>query len=149
MASRVGAELSRIGKSGAARLKTNMAAFNAEVTRFAEKLLPRQLVVFHKKLVLQAMKGIVTKTPVDTGRARGNWQVTVGAPAVGIVDGIDKQIKTGRAIAMRALAGLRPFTIVWITNNLPYIVSLEGGWSDQAPIGMVAVTIAEMQTMFQ
>ena len=149
MANLLHAELRRIGKSGAARLKTNMAAFNAELRAFTDKMLPRELVVFHKRLILQALDSIVKMTPVDTGRAKGNWQVTIGSPASGILDRTDKAGNTTIAIGRSQIVGLRPFSIVWITNNLPYAISLEGGWSSIAPVGMVAVTIAEMQTMFQ
>jgi hypothetical protein len=149
MASILTSELRRIGRAGKARLKTNLAAFNAEVREFTNKMLPHELVVFHKKLVLQALRGIVKRTPVDTGRARGNWQVTIGSPASDIVDGTDKSGGTTIAQGLATVVGLRPFSIVWLTNNLPYAVSLEGGWSGQAPVGMVAVTIAELQTMFR
>ena len=36
------------------------------------------------------------------------------------------------------------FPVLFINNQLPYGPRLEDGWSDQAPLGMVALTIAEV-----
>jgi len=33
---------------------------------------------------------------------------------------------------------------IFIVNGLPYINRLENGWSQQAPNGMVAITLAEL-----
>ena len=35
--------------------------------------------------------------------------------------------------------------VFYLVNNLPYIRRLEQGWSQQAPAGMVAVTVSEFQ----
>ena len=35
--------------------------------------------------------------------------------------------------------------VIFITNNLPYINALENGHSDQAPSGMLAVTLNEVE----
>lgn len=73
-------------------------------------------------------------TPVDTGFARANWQLTVGAPASGEVG------LTG--------GDLPPVTYridqgpVFITNNAEYIRLLNAGWSKQAEAGFVQLAIA-------
>jgi hypothetical protein len=36
--------------------------------------------------------------------------------------------------------------VIWIYNNLPYIERLEFGHSQQAPLGMVRISIAEIET---
>jgi hypothetical protein len=55
--------------------------------------------------------------------------------------------KTVSGRAMNAIRGLdvRPGDEIWISNNLPYIVELEKGHSKQAPQGMVALSIGEVQ----
>ncbi|WP_429820275.1 hypothetical protein [Ensifer sp. B1-9] len=45
------------------------------------------------------------------------------------------------------IAAADPFQAIFITNNLPYATALEAGHSKQAPIGMVAVTFAELESM--
>ena len=42
--------------------------------------------VIQRTMALQGLNGVIYRTPVDTGRARGNWQTTVGEPASGSVD---------------------------------------------------------------
>ena len=96
---------------------------------------------------LDLLSGIVLKTPVDTGRARGNWDLTVGAPGVGEY-GADP---AGGATISRGQQRLARYSFsesfpeIWISNNLPYIERLEGGYSQQAPNGMVMLTVAEVQ----
>jgi hypothetical protein len=36
--------------------------------------------------------------------------------------------------------------VVYITNNVDYIIKLEEGHSQRAPSGMVSVTLAEMES---
>jgi len=37
--------------------------------------------------------------------------------------------------------------VIYLTNNLPYAQRLEEGYSQQAPAGMVALTIQEFQAI--
>lgn len=100
---------------------------------------------------------IIQRTPVDTGRARANWQLTIRSPDLKKV-GRGRKRKATKAkllsdkrkaeiVALdRLYEDWKPGYSVWITNNLPYINRLETGtWSDQAPQGMVAISIAEVQ----
>ena len=74
-------------------------------------------------------------TPVDTGRARGNWHCTVGTPFAG-------QDATGIDGSIQAAIPRRAGSVVYLTNNVPYIQKLEYGGSQQAPAGMVRVSVA-------
>jgi hypothetical protein len=99
-------------------------------------------------LFLEAHRRVVLKTPVDTGRARGNWQPTIGEPAGGTnEDALDKSggatIAEGAGVAKQLKFGDTAYTV----NNLPYINRLENGWSQQAPQGMVAVTVEELKNV--
>ena len=71
--------------------------------------------------------------------------MSLGDPAIGVVAGEDLSGADTLAIGVAAImADREPFATVWITNNVSYIQSLERGSSDQAPVGMVAVTAAEL-----
>ena len=83
------------------------------------------------------------KTPVDTGRARGNWQTTIGKPATGNVDAEDKGGGATIAKVAGAVQGWDGMGDAFLSNNLPYINRLENGYSGQAPSGMVRVTMTE------
>ena len=98
-----------------------------------------------RAVVLQMVSRVVLRTPVDTGRARANWQTTIGAPARATLEATDRAggaaIARGAEVAARFPLG----ATVWISNALPYAPRLEYGWSNQAPAGMVRVTVAEFQ----
>jgi hypothetical protein len=82
------------------------------------------------------------------GRFRGNWQVSIAAPAAGTLDRIDPGGGEAIAAASSALAGFTAGPTIYIMNNLPYAVRLEEGWSrHQAPNGMVQITIAEFPSI--
>ena len=98
------------------------------------------------KIAIQALRGVVLKTPVDTGRARGNWQIGENPPEIARLDPAGAlAIADGTAGILRAAA----FDVITIANNLPYILGLEEGRSRQAPAGMVGLTLAEIETQFR
>lgn len=133
-----------MSEAASLRMKQSFDTFSLEVEQFAKGLMPKQVLILQKKIALEALARVVQKTPVDTGRARGNWQVTVGTPAEG------ELAVTGRVEpASSGLAALKPFDVVYIVNNVDYIIYLEGGSSGQAPAGMVAVTVEELRSMFK
>jgi hypothetical protein len=81
---------------------------------------------------------IIKGTPADTGRARGNWQASIGRGATGVVS-VDS-VRSGEAKAIAEVnqkASVAVGDLYYLTNNLPYIERLEYGWSKQAPGGMV------------
>jgi hypothetical protein len=98
-------------------------------------------------LFLEAHRRVVLKTPVDIGRARGNWQPTIGEAAQGEIDAIDPSGGATIAEGMSVAKGLKFGDTAFTVNNLPYINRLEHGWSKQAPTGMVAVTVEELKNV--
>lgn len=106
------------------------------------------------------LQAIVLPTPVDEGRARSNWLVTVGSPS-GIT--IEPHVKgskgsTGdanvRVTIEQGTAQIGTYAspdqgAVYISNNLPYIVRLNQGWSAQAPAGFVEIGIAAARAAAQ
>ena len=98
-----------------------------------------------RKITLEAFKRVILKTPVDTGRARANWSTSTGAPVTFSIVGEDK---SGTATLKKAADGVEAWECtggIFLSNNLPYIIPLEYGHSNQAPGGMVRITVAEMQ----
>lgn len=67
---------------------------------------------------------IILLTPVDTGRARGGWQIESSETAGGGIH-------------------------IEIFNSVPYIIYLEFGWSTQAPRGMVRISLAQFARNMQ
>lgn len=131
-----------------AEVSDRVDVFNAKLGEYAETISPSLLVKLHRKIVIEALRRVVLKTPVDTGRARGNWIVSVGSIDTSTRDVADpsgdKVISEGRKV----LASIGFAQVVWISNSLDYIVFLEDGSSKQAPNGMVKVTLAELEQIF-
>jgi hypothetical protein len=139
----------------------NLKQFNSEIDKFV-KTIPDMVTTLQKKIVLEALKRLVEKTPVDTGRARGNWQVAIDAAAEGQLIVTDKEGIATVEKGLSVLTNLPPYSVVWISNNVDYIEFLEYGTSrgptakltsegrsTQAPEGMLAITVEELQVMFE
>lgn len=120
-------------------------SFSDDLKKFAEKADPGVVV---RKVALDVFGRVILRTPVDTGRARANWQTTIGAPAGEELDTVNKipvGVPGGSADLERALIidQHKGDESIFLTNNLPYIEVLENGSSGQSPAGMVKVTLAE------
>jgi hypothetical protein len=119
-----------------------VGSFEDDLRKFEVKT-TRKLTQVGRKVALELFKRVIYKTPVDTGRARANWQVTIGAQAGGTVELNDKSGGATMSKATAASAGFKAGDTIYLTNNLPYIRRLEEGSSQKAPAGMVALTVQE------
>lgn len=109
---------------------------------------------------LAGLSNIVEGTPVDSGRARNNWFLSVSTPSSSTTTSKAKglgAIRQLRAMPKRVLGRK-----IYYTNNLSYIGVLEyggypknpkantgktsGGFSRQAPNGWVRTTLKKMQS---
>ncbi len=104
---------------------------------------------FHKAyraIAFEYYKRITMKTPRKTGRAAGNWQISINRPAPAENE---RLLPTQGTFSSREAAKLSKskvvrFPEIIISNALPYILALEFGHSGQAASGMVRVTFAEL-----
>lgn len=135
-----------------------MADWSLDLTQYAKKLKVKVEDV-RKTYAFALYSSIVKKTPVDTGRARGNWNVSVGKPDP-TVEGEEKYPKSSgknkakppvklKYSAPKELPNPKEDESIFICNNLPYIESLEFGSSKQSPQGMVGVTLANNENIFK
>jgi len=135
--------------------------FKRQMQFIAEQVDLTQLRVM-RSVSTGVFRGVVNKTPVDTGRARGSWRIGIGAPDLSMLppmprltgaDRTRKALSGNRAMAtaeaLKQLDKLRSLSkgdLVFITNSVPYVRYLEEGHSRQAPRGIVSVTLAEVLT---
>ena len=126
-------------------------SFAADLERFANKAEASATQVY-RKVAYELFRRVILRTPVDTGRLRGNWQTTLGAPAFGELDREDNSAPANQAGIGQSSAADDSLTTtltaditdpLYLTNNLPYAQVIERGSSDQAPAGMVRVSITE------
>jgi hypothetical protein len=87
-----------------------------------------------RKYAVVANQTLIMATPVDTGRARANWQVSVNSAVDAEVDSTDAQGAITRNKGV--IDGYRGGELV-IQNNVPYIGALNDGSSAQAPAGFI------------
>lgn len=138
--------------------------FDVDVAKFVKKVDANGEWLM-RRLAFQGFHFLLMTSPVDTGRFRHSWRVslnrvdlsfepelgpggfggaTFGAPASPqeygkLLDGLD---------------GLRWGDTIWITNNTPYANKLEGSdgekpYSAQAPNGMLKIVFPVLQAQVQ
>lgn len=149
-------------------------SFSLDLSKFAEKAkMSADQVVRH--VTLEIAENVVFRTPVGNpsvwlslnpytdmktgkvvtsrkpppgyvgGRARANWQFAEGEIPAGEVDEVDPRGNSTVARLAGQIAQSRAGGVTYIANNLPYILPLEYGHSQQAPAGMVRVALTEYQ----
>jgi len=124
-------------------MSVSSASFRADLNAFQRKLGIAPLLVV-KKIAFQLHDDIVVRTPVDTGRARSNWNIAIGD---------NPDLSTKEEYAYHAAAASKKSVLttmsvldrIWITNSLPYIEALENGHSQQAPAGMVKLAVMDIE----
>lgn len=139
----------RIVNSGGNRSSMAAATFEAQLKEFSDVLLPEYQTVFVKKISMELLKKLINKSPVDTGRFRGAWVVGRNTPDRSEPDSPDP---TGIATEIKGISdigAIREGDIVYISNNLDYALMLEYGWSKQAPQGMAAISLNEIEAWLQ
>jgi hypothetical protein len=155
-------------------LHQELAAFNRQLDQYIGRDVEREAQKLHRIVSIEALKRVVLKSPTDTGRFRGGWQLTVGQPSTSSPLRTDRAGGATISAGISALSALRPYSVVWIVNNTIYGEVLElggfvpkdpgpskdprptrkgkvlvrGGYSVQAPQGMVRVTVQELRGIF-
>lgn len=109
--------------------------FAASIRAFAEKCEKRTSFVV-RSVGFNFILSVQRETPVKTGMARANWFPSKGEPFEGTIEfegggaaaTAEVMSRAGQVFSESNVAGGGVF---WISNNLPYIVPLEEGWSTQ------------------
>lgn len=134
-----------------------MASFSADISTFIKKTkIKGELVV--KKLAFDAFRGVMLKSPVDTGRFRASWRVGLNTIDLSVAAEHQSKTEDGKGAEsysdqtgsqLAKLNGLKWGMSVSITNNIKYGPALERGHSKQAPNGMLGLTFAEVRAAFE
>lgn len=123
-----------------------MTNFKADFAKVIENAKNRIDIVI-KKAEIRVFESVIMKSPVDTGRFRGNWIATTGTPSFMHYDDLkDKPGRVTKAAARSVINESQIGGITYLVNNLPYAYRLEyGRYSQQAPNGMVRLSVAEFE----
>lgn len=130
----------------------NTAQFNRDLKKFAAST-GEAVDTVMRGVTLDLYGRVIDNTPVDSGRLKGNWQLSTGSPATAVLD----RIYTAGQEAREA-GNLSPMKAprYFMSNNLPYAEVVEfglfpdgpmttGGYSRKAPHGMVRIVMEEAE----
>lgn len=129
-------------------MQRHVQKFNDQLRTFARTLAPAKVAALERKVALEGLRRLVLKTPVDTGRARGGWQVVIGRFPQGPTDRLDPTGEGTIQAGAGVIAAIRTPRRCVLSNNVEYIEKLEHGGSRQAPDGMLRRTVDELNAMF-
>lgn len=147
-------------------MPSNYDEFERQINKAAEGVVD-QLVELHRTITLKAYRYITADSrtvslqygsPVWTGRFRGSFNVSIGAPNFSTLpphpqvgEGLkwpDEPSTPYRAQgvnrAAAQLLGLQPFSTTYIANGVPYARRLENGYSLKAPSGVLGLAVAKV-----
>ena len=79
------------------------------------------------------------------GRFRGNWQLGIATRPQGMVDAVDPSGAETVARITASVPTQAAGKVYFLTNNLPYAMRLENGYSGQAPQGIVGLAVVKFQ----
>lgn len=91
-------------------------------------------------IVLKIGNSVVTLSPVDTGRFKGNWQLSINTGTSASILRYDQEGNTTLADMASKVNTFTAGQVAYIQNHVLYGQDLEQGYSRQATDGMVMVT---------
>lgn len=93
---------------------------------------------------------LIDRSPVDTGRFKGNWQVTANKPPLYALNQYDKDGSKTKAEGRRAIYAIMrgggAVRSIYFSNMLIYANALEYGHSKQAPAGVMGIVAARLRS---
>ena len=123
--------------------RTQIRAIVRGLGQFTERLIV--------KITTDATANLIEDTPVDTGWARANWVPSLGAPVVKELSGSDRNVQSAASEQSAGVAEVLGYRLrrgrVFISNNVPYILSLNDGHSNQAGPGFIQRAIRKAVTI--
>jgi hypothetical protein len=115
-------------------------SFAADLKRIAAKT-QKRLDQVDRGVKIRMFNAVARSTRVDTGRMRGDWQVSVDAPAAGPSGEIDKTPQGAGGIRPEEIKKIDSFQNTFLTNTVPYVLK----WEEID--GMVAKVVADFERL--
>jgi len=123
-------------------------SFSSQLKKFNQKTQKKAERVFRQS-ALTLFGNIVKQSPVGNpslwasnpppnyvgGSFRANWQASINSRETGTVESTNAT--AANASIASAVSNAKLGDTIYFTNNLPYALRLEQGWSTQAPSGWV------------
>lgn len=119
-------------------------SFELQMKEFENMTTEKSELLF-KKVCFDLSNSIIMDTAVDKGTARGNWQPDINSIQNDVLEIEDKSGNATVAKVASQTNNLKLGQYFTLTNNLPYILRLEYGWSKKSPQGMLAINVMRFQ----
>jgi hypothetical protein len=156
-------------------VRSNVVEFQADL-QAASKAFHLTVEQMVRAVVIELLRMVIMRTPVDTGRAASSWNVRGGeadewVPAVGITATREEALSAAMSrLSSVDFGGADIFTLYsnleyihvlefGLYPNPPkkgsyvkgqgYVIKSEGGYSKQAPAGMVRISVAELEVRIE
>ena len=113
-------------------------SFSADLSKYARKTINNAANV-SRAAKISLFSGIISDTRVDTGRLRGNWQTSTGAPKLAEIEREFPEGTPDSVLFQETMENVTAFGADYMTNNLPYAVVME------EKDGMVAKNMARVE----
>ncbi len=123
-----------------------MSKFIIDINAFCEKAKKNPETVM-RQVSLKLFSAIIKASPVDTGRFRGNWNVSGPTPDLRVSEETDRTGTKAVSSVVDFTLNYPRWTDVTLSNNLPYAIDLEYGSSKQAPEGVVRTNALRFQRL--
>ena len=119
-------------------------SFELQMKEFESMTTEKSELLF-KKVCFDLSNSIIMDTSVLSGRARGNWQPDINSIQNDVLEIEDKSGNATVAKVASQTNNLKIGQYFTLTNNLPYILRLEYGWSKKSPNGMLGINVMRFQ----
>ena len=122
-----------------------LQAFQASLDAEVKQILNQDVVPFIQRKVESIASALIAATPIDTGLARGNWQVTLEAPATALIKRFDRGrlgnpsgpvLDEARKVIRQIDLSTKTIFISNMADYISYII--EDGTSQQAAPGTLS-----------
>lgn len=123
-------------------------SFSKDLEKFKQRALA-EAEKERRAICVELLRSVVMDTPVLTGRARGNWQMSANTPKRSTTTRESPSWSTVVSEEQNNVGQLGD--TVYLTNNLPYIYRIEyDGWSkSKAPQGMVRRNVERIKSILR
>ena len=91
------------------------------------------------EILLEEFSQLQASTPVDTGRAQAGWLISGEGASWGFCPALGRPQYSPQAPDM---GSLMKSDVIFVINNVEYILYLEAGWSKRQPGGFVATFLS-------
>ena len=109
---------------------SSLKVFANRINRLADKV-EKNTASLIQDVGYSVLSRVVYDTPVDTGRARANWLVNLGSSNSHSTTQKDLNGHSTIAKGSDTIGRYKYGEVVYITNNVDYIVKLDNGWSQR------------------